>query len=378
MAGSLTAEMLMRGTKKHTREQLKDELDRLKAQLRVGGDATNVSISLEVEKKNLAAALALVREVLREPTFDAKEFEQLRQSELAQMEESKSQPQTLGQNAYEKHIHPWPKGHPYDPLSPDETIVLLKAVKLEDVKTFYRDFYGADASEISVVGDFDEKTIDAFAKATLVAWNAKSKFERIKQPYQAVKAETITIKAPEKANAFFMAGLPLEVSDADVDYPALVLGNYILGGGFLSSRLGQIRTRDGLSYGVGSFVRAQALDKSAVYTAYAIYAPENRAALEKVFDAEMKKALVDGFTEDELKAAKTGYAQARQVQRGQDSTLASMLLSQTFNGRTFAFDAEMEAKVAALDLKTIAAALKLHLTLDKLTKVFAGDFDKKK
>jgi zinc protease len=57
--------MLMRGTTKHTREQLRDEFDRLKASVSVGGD----SASIETLRPNLPAVLRLVAEVLREPAF---------------------------------------------------------------------------------------------------------------------------------------------------------------------------------------------------------------------------------------------------------------------------------------------------------------------
>ncbi len=376
VAGSMACEMLMRGTQKHTREELQAALDKLKAQLRVMGDATRCLLSLEVQNAQLGPALELVREVVREPRFDTKEFELLRQEELADNEEAKSQPQAMGRTAYEKHVRPWPKGHPYYALSAEETIAELKAVKLADVKAFYRDFYGADASDLAFVGDFDEATVMAFAKAAFDGFQAKQKFERIPQPHVAVPAKTISLATPDKANAFFMAGLPVEVADTDPDYAALTLGNFLLGGAPLSSRLARIRTRDGLSYGVGSFFRPNPLDKSAVFTAYAIYAPENRAALEKVFDAELKKALQEGFADDELKAAKTGWQQMRQVQRSQDPSLAMQLCDQSFYGRTFDFDADLEAKVSSLDKKTMQAALSKHIRLDGISKVFAGDFSK--
>ena len=72
----------------------------------------------------------------------------------------------------------------------------------------------------------------------------------------------------------------LNVRDDDPDYPALVLGNYMLGGGFLNSRLAtRIRQKDGLSYGVGSQLQASSLDKSGRFTrARHLRAGERRAA----------------------------------------------------------------------------------------------------
>ena len=61
--------MLSRGSKKRTRAQLKDAFDKLNATVSVGGEGA----SIEVRKENLAAALRLVAEALREPSFPAAE-----------------------------------------------------------------------------------------------------------------------------------------------------------------------------------------------------------------------------------------------------------------------------------------------------------------
>lgn len=61
------------------------------------------------------------------------------------------------------------------------------------------------------------------------------------------------INTPDKANAMFFAGMNIKMKNDHPDYPALLLGNYMLGGGFLNSRLAvRIRQKEGISYGVGS------------------------------------------------------------------------------------------------------------------------------
>ena len=86
---------------------------------------------------------------------------------------------------------------------------------------------------------------------------------RIARKYQDIAPLNKSLETPDKANAFFLAGVNLELRDDDPDYPALVLGNYMLGGGFLNSRLGtRIRQKEGLSYGVGTQLEAGSLDKS--------------------------------------------------------------------------------------------------------------------
>ncbi len=376
-AGSLAASMLMRGTTKRTRQQIQDELDRLKARVTVGGGPTTVSVSIETVRENLPAVLRLVGEVLREPNFPASEFEQLKQEELATIEQSKSDPINLGITEFQRHTRPYPKGHVNYVSTPEEGIADIKAATLDDVKKFYADFYGAQQGELAVVGDFDEKEISKLATDVFGSWKGRQPFARIAETYRDVPPLNKSLETPDKANAFFVAGLNIKVRDDDPDYPALVLGNYMLGGGFLNSRLAsRIRGKDGLSYNVGSQLQASSLDQNGIFMAFAIYAPQNVTKLEAAFKDEIARALKDGFTEEEIKAAKSGWLQSRQVSRAQDSELAGRMRNFLFINRTLAWDADTEAKVGALTAAQITSAIRKHIDPTKFSMVKAGDFAK--
>ena len=128
------------------------------------------------------------------------------------------------------------------------------------MKKFYSDYYGASRGEIAIVGDFDEPQILPLLSELFGDWKSPHPFERVPRPYHDVAPMNQSVEIPDKANAFFIAGLNLAVRDDDADYPALVLGNEILGGGFLNSRLAtRVRQKEGLSYGIGSQIQASPL-----------------------------------------------------------------------------------------------------------------------
>jgi len=377
-AGELTASMLVRGTSKKTRQQIQDEFDKLKARVSVGGSATSVSVSIETVRENLPATLKLAGEVLRDPSFPAGEFEQLKQETLAAIEQQKSEPTAIGFTKMQRHLSPYPKGHVKYVMTPEESIAAIKAATLDEVKKFYVDFYGASSGELSVIGDFDDKEITKLSQDLFGTWKNKTPYVRIPDVYRDVAAINETIETPDKANAFFIAGENLKIRDDNPDFPALVLGNYMLGGGFLSSRLAvRIRQKDGLSYGVGSQVQAGSLDESGTLFGYAIYAPQNVKKLEVAFREEIEKVLKDGFTAEEITAAKSGYLQSRQVSRAQDAELSGRLSMYLFVNRTFAWDIDLEKKIAALTGEQINAALRKYVDPAKLSIIKAGDFAKK-
>ena len=376
-AGGLAGSMLMRGTAKRTRQQIKDEFDKLKARVNVDGGATSAFASIETTRENLPAVMKLIAEILREPAFPADEFEQLRQEQLAGIEAQRSEPTQIAITEAMRHLRPYPKGHVNYTSTPDESIAALKAVTLDDVKKFYADFYGASTGELAVVGDFDEKEIAKLTNDLFGNWKSKMPYVRIAEKFNEVAAINRNLEAPDKANAFFIAGQPLNLRDDDADFPALMLGNYMLGGGFLNSRLAvRIRQKDGLSYGVGSQLQAGSLDKNGVFIAFAIYAPQNRDKLETAFKEELARMLKDGFTAEEITAAKKGWLQSRQVSRAQDGELAGRLNNYNFLNRTLAWDADLEKKVEALTAEQIVAALRRHIDPAKISIVKAGDFAK--
>ena len=340
---------------------------------------TSASVRIETTRENLPAVLRLVAEVLRQPAFPVNELEQLKEEELAGVEQQRSEPTAIGITELRRYLSPYPKGHPNYISTPDEDVAELKAVTLDDVKKFYADFYGASNGELAVVGDFDDKEVARLAAELFGDWKSPRPYQRIATSYRDIAPVNRSLETPDKANAFFLAGLNLNLREDDPDYPALVLGNYMLGGGGLNSRLGtRIRQKEGISYGVGSQLQASPIDKNGVFLTFAIYAPQNVERLEAAFKEEIARALKDGFTEDEVKAAKSGWLQAQQVSRAQDNELAAMLSSQLYLNRTMAWDEAFEKKVMALTPNEIVAAMRRHIDPAKITIVKAGDFAKAK
>src|SRR5205814_7604410 len=98
VAAHLVSQMLSRGTKKHSFQQLKDELDKLRAELiqsegRAWRGAPGVAqIEIKTVRETLPGVLALFAEMLREPAFSKAELEALRKENLARLEEQLQDP----------------------------------------------------------------------------------------------------------------------------------------------------------------------------------------------------------------------------------------------------------------------------------------------
>jgi len=367
---ALTDQMLMRGTQDFRREQLADEMEKLK----MSGDIYH----FQTTRANLPAALRLAAKILKEPSFPEVEFEQLRRQLLVELEASRNDPRVLAEQEIGKHFDQYPRGDWRAFESLEQQIADLKAVKLDDIKAFYREFYGASHGELAIVGDFDAAAAAGVVEEALGNWKSAAPYARMTREYADIAALHKNIDTPDKENGFYSARLNLDLSDNHADYPALSLANYIFGGGAgLDSRLmSRIRNRDGLSYGGESALEPGLIDRAGSFDIEAIAAPQNLAKLDAAVREEIAAALKNGFTAEEVARAKSGLLQQRMQTRAQDAALAYGWVTYQYLGRTFAWSKAYEDRISALTPEQVSAAFRKAIDPARLSVVIAGDASK--
>jgi zinc protease len=371
----VTADMLMKGSRLHTQAQINEMLDKLSSKLSISASGQTVNIAVSSTKQNLNAVLDLVDEILHQPSFPPDEFKALIDENLAGIESQRSEPNSLAPQELQRLTNNFPKGHILYPMNADENVAAYKAVTLEDVKKFHAEYYNGSSATAAVVGDFDAPATKQRLNKILDNWSAVKSYTRVANPYHDVPVQNRELKTPDKKMAMFFAGLPMKLRDDNPDYAALTMGNYILGGGFLNSRLAtRIRQKEGISYGVGSFLQASSLDDNGTFGSYAIYNPDNKAKLEQVWKEELVRIINEGITEEELKDAKSGLLQSRATSRAQDAALAGALNNNLFINRNMQFSKQIDEQIEKLTVAQVNAAMKKHLNPDKIIIVKAGDF----
>jgi len=394
-AAGFLSELMLRGTKKLSHQQLRDELDRLGATLGGGGGGGgrgggrrggggggggtlgSVSFSIQAKRETLPAVLNLLRQVLREPLLPASEFEVMKRERLAMIEQMRTEPAMLAPRLLQRELSPYSKENIRYTPTIEESIERMQAVTYDQVVKLHRDYLGSQEGELTVVGDFDPKACLPILRETLGGWKAAKPYARIASPVTSEPpGSQHKINTPDKANATFTAGLVFPMRDDDPDYPAMLMGNYILGGGTLSSRLGtRVRQKEGLSYGITSSLGVSSQDERSSFSITAIVNPQNLARLQECALEELNRLLRDGVTAEELNQARDGYLQAIKVGRSSDTALTGTLGGLRHLDRTMKWQADFEAKIAALTPDQISAAMKRHIDPKKLIMVGAGDFE---
>ena len=249
---------------------------------------------------------------------------------------------------------------------------------LDEVKRFHESFYGASHGELVVVGRFEAAAIEKAAADLLGTWKSGSSYQRIVNNYKDVQRINTRIDTPDKENAQLSAGLRLRMRDADPDYAAMVMANFMFGGGITARLPDRVRNREGYSYSVSSNFSAPVDGDAAVFSASAISNPANTPKVEASFLNELTQTLKDGFTASELAAAKKALRDDRIGARSSDGGLLNLIAAREQYGRTLAWDEALDARLQALTLEQVNSAFRRHINPEQVSIVKGGDFNRAK
>lgn len=373
--GALTASMLRRGAAGMDRQQISDRIETLRARVGIVGGSERVSVSFETRRAQLPEVLALLREILRAPTFPEAEFEMLRKTSIADIESTQRQPGVMASNALGRHGDPYPAGDPRHTRTFAENIADLQAATLAQVRDFHARFYGAGNAQLSLVGDFDAQAAAAQAAQLFGDWTAPQPYARVDRPFVPITPAELTLPAPGKANAVYLAAAPIDLTNDSPDYALMMIANRVLGGASLRGRLAdRLRQQEGLSYGASSWVQVGALDRAGRFGLQAQYAPQNLPRVQRAVAEELERFVRDGITPQELAEAVSGLLQQGMVSRSSDAALAGTLANQLYLGRTMAFTAELEERLRNATPDAVNAAIRRYIQPGSLSRVYAGDF----
>lgn len=370
---SMLDELMPRGTRQHTFQQIKDQWDALEAQVGFTSQPGLLDVSMQTTRENLAAVLALVDEILRQATFPQDQFDIVIKEDVTNLEEQKSDPQSQALLATTRAAAPYPTNHPFYTPTTDETIAGLKALRLAEVKRFAA-MLGTSNATMTIVGDVDTAAIKPWIEKTWGSWKSPRPWKRLERKYTATSPGEQTLDFPDKANALIAVVHAVDMKDDDPDAPVMAIANYALGGGGFSSRLvNRLRQKDGLSYFAFSSLALNPLDAAGTFRAGGALNPENARKGMTTMLEEINQLVSGGITADELTGAKRGLLEGFERNLSNDAFVVGLLHDGLYLERKMDFWSRRNAAITAATLDQVNAAVKRHLRPDSLVKVTAGD-----
>lgn len=248
---NLTADLMEKGTKNKTVSELEDAMAQLGASINIFASKENIRITGTTLAKNYNATLALAKEMLLEPRWDATEFELLKKRAVDNLRQQEASPRSVAANAFNELIYGKDNIRSKNVLG---TITSVDKITLDDLKFYYANYISPTVAKMHIVGDISQEDVVSSLKNLENDWAAKDvQIPSFKTPDVPKKSTVYFYDIPNAKQSQLRFGAPaLAYSDADY-YPATVM-NYILGGGGFASQLTQqLREGKGYTYGIGSF-----------------------------------------------------------------------------------------------------------------------------
>ena len=338
---SLTAGLLTQGTRRHTAPQLAAAAEALGGSLDTGAGWAQSLVSITVTTPRLGAALGLVAEVVREPTFAQEEIDRLRTQTLDGLKVAYSNPGTLaGLTAARLAYGSGAWGHPAS-----GTPASLPRIRRDDLIALHRATFRPDRAVLILTGDVTPETALALARAKFGSWAAPAGAAPA-PPAAATLADGPALAVIDMAaagQAGVALALPLPARQGADRATGDVL-NAVLGSGYSSRFNQEIRIKRGLSYDAGSAIEARG--ERALFQASVQTKNESAAEVVRLLNGELDRMMQSPVPDEELGARKAtligGFSRSVETTAG----LAAAIRSLVVTGRA---PAELKTRIASLE-----------------------------
>lgn len=363
----LTSAMLDEGVQGMDTDQIASAFANVGAQFGASAERDMASVSLRTltEEPILESALATFTKVLTTPSFPEKSFERLQKQVLIGLKAEKQSPAALASRAFYKNLF---GNHPYSTMpAGDEQSV--SDITLDRLIAFYQQYYVAHNAVIVLVGDLDVERAKKIAEQVVSGLNEGQAAKALKPVASLEQAKTQTINYPSSQTHILM-GQP-GIHRMDPDYFALYVGNHILGGSGLVSKLSnEIREKRGLSYSTYSYFRP--MRQLGPYQFGLQTRNEQADEALDVMQTTLKTFIADGPTEDELKAAKQNITGGFALRVDSNSKIANYLAMIAFYNLPLDYLDTFKDKVNEITTEQIKDAFSRRVQPEKMLTVRVG------
>ncbi|MEB3283660.1 MAG: pitrilysin family protein [Candidatus Sericytochromatia bacterium] len=316
------AALLDTGTAKRSKLQLAGDLERISASLSYSGGGHLTDISGKALAGDLDTLLTALAETLKAPTFPDEELKKLKTRWIASLKQAEDQPGTRVERAFGQAIYP--EGHPYRPKQPEVRVAAIEGLQRADLLNFHREFYGPNTTTLVLAGRVKASEVFQKLENLFADWHPATLRKPVVRPATPEKPGRIVVSMPDKTNVEVRIGHATPLTRHQKDYHAAQLGNYILGGDPLSSRLG-MRLRDelGLTYGTFSVLRGG--HGPGPWWASLTVNPANLAQGLTELNTVVHRLIQAGVTDEELTFAKSAFVGSQAVGLATNEGMAASL-----------------------------------------------------
>jgi zinc protease len=352
----LAAQLLTKGTRRRTAEQLALDVEALGGSLSSDSGNNSAMIGIELLSQDWKRGTEILLEILTEPAFSENELQTEKRKQLANIKNENDHPMALVRNLVRETLYP---GHPYaNPTLGTENSV--QTITLADIERYSRAHLLNQSLILTVAGPVDSSAFEQTTRDTLGQLPAASAaLSSIPSPYRLLTEPVRVEKIVEKEQAVIQIAFPT----APLTHPDLLLLSVIEEAlSDLGSRLFiKIREELGLAYFVGA---SQYLALAGGYFFFYVGTdPKKRALIEEALLKEIAVIAQSGLTETELNRARSKMLSQEKIEAQNPShVIYGAALDEMF-GLGYDYNAKRQQRLKNLSLDEINAAAKKYFTV---------------
>jgi predicted Zn-dependent peptidase len=363
----IVATLLKEGTSKRSAEQIARETAEMGGSIFTAASNDKTTIGGEVLSEFDSRFIELIADVLMNPKFAASDLEKARANKLRELTVAKAQ---AGTQAWEKFREITFAGHPYSAVMASEPIV--QSYKLDDVKAYYNDQYGAARTQLYVVGQFDGAKVKATIEKVFGGW--KKGPDSIRNVPKLVGRRSLTtIDRPGAPQSTIYMGMPA-ISQSDPDFIKFMVMDSILGGSFGSRITSNIRENKGYTYSPNSFIFNRY--KTGYWVENADVTTEHTGDSVKEILYEIDRLQKEPPTEAELQGIKNYLVGIYVLQNSSRAGVIGQLEQINYNELDKNYLDTYVQQLSAVTPKDVQDMAKKYLSVDRMTMVVVGDKSK--
>ena len=262
---NLTGRLLTKGAAGLTADQIAGAIEEMGGVLNVNTGRDYATVDGNFLAKDLARGLDIMGKIVLSADFPKADFDREIGLVLAEIQGAKEQASLMASREYVRALL---GDHPYaHPVNGGEQSV--GALTRDKVLDFYKRRFVPAGAILAVVGDIDAAKAFDLAKAKFGGWKGEAQKVAAIPPLVPKKSAVrslVVINKTDATQSQIRIG-NISVARNTPDYFPLLVTNSVLGGGFTSRLMDEIRVNRGLSYGARSgFVHLKAGGYFGVYT----------------------------------------------------------------------------------------------------------------
>ena len=364
---SLTNALLGQGAAGLSAGEIAQSFEQKGAKLGNGSERDMAWLSLRslTDSKLLQPSLELFGKVLAEADFPQVDFKREQQRTLIGLEYQKQKPKSIGSKAFYHNLY---GDHPYasDPSGTSETV---KSLTAKNLREFYRQYYVARNATVVIVGDVSRTQAQKLAASLADALPEGVKAPVLPDVASLDAGKDDFIEHPSTQSHVLM-GAP-GIRRGDPDYFQLYVGNHILGGSGLVSRISEeIREKRGLSYSAYSYFVP--MRREGPYLLGFQTRNDQREEALSVLRETVQTFIDKGPSEKELESAKNNIIGGFPLQVSSNGKIAEYLAVIGFYDLPLDYLARFTEKIQGVTVEQIQDAYKRRVHPDRMVTITVG------